>query len=113
MFNHQFIATIYTFAYRFGYFKVYIYQIGRGLLIADGNRWLRSRRLLTPAFHYDILRPYVKVYAETVDELVGLWKKVPEGESVDVVPYISQLSLDIMLRCICSFRSNCQIKYVG
>ena len=44
--------------------------IGEGLLIANGARWVRSRRLLTPAFHFDILKPYLKVYAEAADTLV-------------------------------------------
>lgn len=35
--------------------------LGLGLLFADGPRWIRSRRLLTPAFHFEILRPYMKV----------------------------------------------------
>jgi len=82
--------------------------VDRGLLTANGKRWQRSRRLLTPAFHYDILRPYMKVYASAVEETINLWKRVPEGESVDVFPYMSLLTLDIMLRCTCSFRSNCQ-----
>ena len=91
---------------------LFMYELlftGRGLLTANGKRWQRSRRLLTPAFHYDILRPYVKVYAEAVEETVGLWKEIPKGESVDVFPYMSQLTLDIMLRCTCSYSSNCQL----
>ena len=82
--------------------------IGRGLLTANGARWSRSRRLLTPAFHYDILRPYVKVYGEAASELVELWSKIPEGESFNAFPYISHLTLDVMLRCACSHKSNCQ-----
>ena len=82
---------------------------GRGLLIANGLKWARSRRLLTPAFHYNILRPYVKVYGEAVSELVGLWAKIPEGESFNAYPYINRLTLDVMLRCSCSHRSDCQL----
>ena len=81
---------------------------GRGLLTANGARWARSRRLLTPAFHYDILRPYVKVYGEAARELVGLWAKVPEGEPFNAFPFITRLTLDVMLRCSCSCMSNCQ-----
>ncbi len=87
-------------------------NIGRGLLIANGARWARSRRLLTPAFHYDILRPYLKVYGEAASELVGLWNEIPEGESFNAFPYISHLTLDVMLRCACSHKSNCQ-QYVS
>ncbi|KAH3827502.1 hypothetical protein DPMN_129437 [Dreissena polymorpha] len=51
--------------YRFG-----LPWLGPGLLIAEGARWSRSRRLLTPAFHFDILKPYVQVYNEAVQKLV-------------------------------------------
>jgi cytochrome P450 len=51
--------------YRFG-----LPWLGRGLLIADGSRWARSRRLLTPAFHFDILKPYVDIYNEAAEKLM-------------------------------------------
>ena len=82
--------------------------LGKGILTANGPKWARSRRLLTPAFHYEILRPYVRVYGEAVSELVKLWAELPEGESFDVFPYIGNLTLDVMLRCACSYRSDCQ-----
>ena len=44
--------------------------IGTGLLVANGDKWLHSRRLLTPAFHYSVLRPYVQVYNECAQTLI-------------------------------------------
>ena len=43
---------------------------GDGLLVSAGSKWASRRRLLTPAFHFDILRPYVGVYAEASTQLV-------------------------------------------
>lgn len=56
-----------------GYGQIYRHGIpwlGERLLIAGGARWKRSRRLLTPAFHFDILRPYIKIYKSCADLLV-------------------------------------------
>ncbi len=44
--------------------------LGDGLLLACGKKWSRNRRLLTPAFHFDILKQYVSVYNKAVDILL-------------------------------------------
>ena len=88
---------------------IVVLLIGRGLLIANGKRWARARRLLTPAFHFDILRPYIKVYNDAARVLVDQWRETPKGKSVNVYHSISLFTLDVMLRCACSFESNCQI----
>ena len=39
---------------------------------------------------------------------------MPEGEVVESFESISLLTLDVMLRCTCSFKSNCQeVGWVG
>ncbi len=43
---------------------------GRGLLIADGPRWARNRRLLTPGFHFDVLKPYAQIYNDCAETLI-------------------------------------------
>ncbi|XP_015332514.1 cytochrome P450 4A22-like [Marmota marmota marmota] len=40
--------------------------IGYGLLLLNGETWFQHRRMLTPAFHYDILKPYVGITADSV-----------------------------------------------
>lgn len=83
--------------------------LGQGLLVAHGNRWARNRRLLTKAFHFDILKPYVQVINECTDIfLKKLSHHASTNEPVLVYSTISQLTLDILLRCAFSFKSQCQ-----
>lgn len=51
--------------------SVYLWHaLGDGLLLSRGGKWLRNRRLLTPAFHFDVLKPYVQIYNESVEVLM-------------------------------------------
>lgn len=39
-----------------------IFYPGKGLLVLHGPKWYEHRKLLTPGFHYDVLKPYVAVF---------------------------------------------------
>ena len=84
--------------------------LGKGLLtVEDGPRWLRNRRLLTPAFHYEILKGYVSVYSSCLQHLFQKWDECAvQNKPVLVFETISSMSLDIILQCAFSFKSNCQ-----
>ncbi|XP_038066913.1 cytochrome P450 4F4-like isoform X2 [Patiria miniata] len=83
--------------------------LGEGLLIAKGDKWFRNRRLLTPAFHFDVLKPYMGVFNEAVDILLDKMDSYAEsGESFEVSKNVSACTLDILLRCAFTQEMNCQ-----
>ncbi|XP_064404149.1 cytochrome P450 4F6-like [Halichondria panicea] len=84
--------------------------LGDGLLISGGSKWFRNRRLLTPAFHYDILKGYVGIYNDCTEVLLDKWSVSPAegGQSVKLFDSIGLLSLDVIMQCAFSFQSNCQ-----
>ena len=43
---------------------------GDGLLVSSGQKWNRTRKLITPAFHADILKPYMKIYNECAERMI-------------------------------------------
>ena len=40
---------------------------GEGLVVSNGTKWEINRRLLTPAFHFDVLKPYVDITNHVAD----------------------------------------------
>uniref|UniRef100_A0A8C5EHE8 aromatase n=1 Tax=Gouania willdenowi TaxID=441366 RepID=A0A8C5EHE8_GOUWI len=82
---------------------------GKGLLLSEGKRWFRHRRLLTPGFHYDILKPYIKLTAESTEVMLDKWQKYAHtGKSFELFEHVSLMTLDTILKCAFNCRSNCQ-----
>ena len=83
--------------------------LGEGLLVVRGKKWSRNRRLLTPAFHYEILKGYIPVYNSCLSVLLDKWSvSIQKGESVLLFDTLSSMSLDIIMQCAFSFKSDCQ-----
>ncbi|XP_033837519.1 cytochrome P450 4B1-like isoform X1 [Periophthalmus magnuspinnatus] len=83
--------------------------IGDGLLVSHGQKWFRHRRLLTPGFHYDVLKPYVKLMSDSANILLDKWEKYSKtGETFELFEHVSLMTLDSILKCAFSYNSNCQ-----
>uniref|UniRef100_A0A7N4P318 Cytochrome P450 family 4 subfamily F member 8 n=1 Tax=Sarcophilus harrisii TaxID=9305 RepID=A0A7N4P318_SARHA len=86
--------------------------LGEGLLLSEGEKWRRHRHMLTPAFHFDILKPYVKIFNQSVDIMHAKWRRLcAEGTNyLEMFEHISLMTLDSLQKCIFSYNSNCQEK---
>ena len=77
--------------------------LGDGLLISQGKKWERNRRLLTPAFHFDILKPYMQVYNDVAKILLKKFEIAStKEESFEIYDPVGLDSFDTMLRCVFS-----------
>ncbi|XP_053441875.1 cytochrome P450 4F3 [Nycticebus coucang] len=86
--------------------------LGDGLLLSAGDKWSRHRRMLTPAFHFNILKPYMKIFNESANIMHAKWQcLVSEGSTcLDMFEHVSLMTLDSLQKCVFSFDSNCQEK---
>ncbi|XP_058030927.1 cytochrome P450 4A25-like [Ahaetulla prasina] len=85
--------------------------IGKGLLVLGGTKWRQHRRLLTPAFHYNILKPYVALVADSTKVMLDKWEKLIAKEpmkSLEMFDHVSLMTLDSIMKCAFSHTSNCQ-----
>uniref|UniRef100_A0A8C9SZJ1 Cytochrome P450, family 4, subfamily T, polypeptide 8 n=1 Tax=Scleropages formosus TaxID=113540 RepID=A0A8C9SZJ1_SCLFO len=91
-------------------YKFLIPWIGKdGLLVSRGQKWFRHRRLLTPGFHYDILKNYVPLMADSTNIMLDKWETYANQEdSFELFEHVSLMALDTIMKCAFSCESHCQ-----
>ena len=69
--------------------------VGHGLLTADGDLWLRQRRLVAPMFHRRRIESYAATMASTTEELLDDWRRHDADTPFDLSEAMSQVTLSI------------------
>uniref|UniRef100_A0A8C4PLS7 Uncharacterized protein n=1 Tax=Equus asinus TaxID=9793 RepID=A0A8C4PLS7_EQUAS len=81
--------------------------IGYGLLLLNGQTWFQHRRMLTPAFHYNILKPYVGLMAESVRVMLDKWEELlSQGSHLEIFGHIFLMTLDTIMKCTFSHQGS-------
>ncbi|XP_058244807.1 cytochrome P450 4A6-like isoform X1 [Hemibagrus wyckioides] len=90
-------------------YRFLISWIGEGLLVSAGQKWFCHRRLLTPGFHYDILKPYMNLLADSANIMLDKWEVYAKtGQTFELFQHVSLMTLDSIMKCAFSCQSNCQ-----
>lgn len=64
-----------------------------GLLTSGGDKWHKRRRLLTPTFHFDILKEFFEMFREESDKLVGSLM-FEDNKELNIIPVATQFTLN-------------------
>ncbi|KAM6217033.1 cytochrome P450 4B1 [Rhynchocyon petersi] len=81
-------------------YDFFLQWIGKGLLVLEGPKWYQHRKMLTPGFHYDVLKPYVAVFAESTNAMLDKWeKKAHEEKCFDIFSDVGRMALDTLMKC--------------
>ena len=77
--------------------RMLIPLLGRGLLTAEGDEWLRHRRLASPAFHRARVEGYGRTMARYAEDSADAWL---EDQTVDLHDDMTALTLRIVARTL-------------
>jgi cytochrome P450 len=70
--------------------------IGRGLLVDEGESWLRNRRLMQPVFHRARLATFVEQMVDAAEETADRWERhAREGTPVPAASEMMRTTLQI------------------
>jgi cytochrome P450 len=71
--------------------------LGNGLLLAEGESWLRQRRLMQPAFHRQRLAGYADTMSGYTERTVAGWR---EGQTIDLHAELMRLTQSIVAKAL-------------
>lgn len=86
-------ASIIDKSYEYSFFHDWL---GTGLLTSTGQKWKLQRKLLTPAFHFQILEKYIKIFNHQSNTLIDMLKLQVDNGPFDVFPCVALCTLDII-----------------
>ncbi|OWK05570.1 CYP4A22 [Cervus elaphus hippelaphus] len=63
--------------------------------------------MLTPAFHNDILKPYMGLMANSVQRMLDKWEELISQDShVEIFRHVSLMTLDTTMKCTFSLQDS-------
>jgi cytochrome P450 len=83
--------------------------LGNGLLLNEGQSWLRQRRLIQPAFARPRVESYTPAMIECVERLIAPWR---DGQTIDIVAAMMQLTMSIASRTLLGIDVGSQFREV-
>ena len=91
-----------------GFYSALLPWLGTGLLTSEGAKWKSRRRLITPAFHFDILKRFLEVMNEQTDVMVDIIEARSQQGPVEVTELVTLCALDIIAETAMGKRIDAQ-----
>jgi cytochrome P450 len=88
--------------------------MGTGLLLSDGDFWLKQRRLMQPAFHRQKMQSLSTMIVEETNHMLLDWRKnAASGQLINLSPEMMRLTLSIITRALFNDRIGDESGAIG
>jgi cytochrome P450 len=75
--------------------------LGKGIMTSEGELWKRQRYMMQPLFHRRVITEFAQVIDAANERFIARWEaQAARGELVNLTDEMSELTLDIVLRCV-------------
>lgn len=65
-------------------------------LIFTGKKWHDRRKVITPAFHFNILEKFIEVFDRLGNTVIDKLNRLEPGEDIEFYPIAILYALDVM-----------------
>ncbi|KAM0019671.1 putative secologanin synthase [Helianthus debilis subsp. tardiflorus] len=75
--------------------------LARGLLDAEGDQWIKHRKIINPAFHMEKLKHMLPAFYVSCRDMIEKWEELVNTENsceIDVWPHLQTFSSDVISR---------------
>ncbi|HYN86998.1 MAG TPA: cytochrome P450, partial [Ardenticatenaceae bacterium] len=87
--------------------------LGNGLLVTDGDFWLRQRRLMQPAFHRQRIAAFGSLMVDAAVALLGRWEAIAARRTaVNVADEMMAVTLSIATKTLFSTDISAEVEVV-
>ncbi|XP_017837164.1 cytochrome P450 4e3-like [Drosophila busckii] len=84
--------------------------LGSGLLTSNGQQWAQRRKLITPSFHFRILKDFLQVMNETSARFMTLLateSAAAQDSVLDIQHLVAKSTIDVICETAMGTRVNC------
>ncbi len=84
-------------------------MLGNGLVVSEGDFWLRQRRMMQPQFHRQRIAALTTLMVEAIDAVLNTWEQAATtGEEFNIAPAFDQVTMSVILKTMFGTALNAQ-----
>jgi len=82
--------------------------LGSGLLTSTNPKWRKHRKMITPAYHFQILEQFIDVFENNGNVMITKFKEQTNKDCLNVYPLVTLCALDIICESAMGTSVNAQ-----